>query len=67
MRCVITLFLSIFLVGCTGMSSNFQCNVPSGGLCASMSQVNHLVDVDQLPGLAKNNAVTYIRIEEGRD
>jgi hypothetical protein len=63
--CFIAL-LSVGLVGCTGMSSNFQCNVPSGGLCASMSQVNRLVDEDQLPGLIPTQAVTYVRIEEGK-
>lgn len=67
MRCIVTVLLSVLLAGCTGMSSEFQCNVPSGGLCASMSQVNHLVDADQLPGLAHNKSVTYIRIEEGRE
>ncbi|EKD45288.1 MAG: conjugative transfer: assembly [uncultured bacterium] len=41
------IFLSIFvpfLSGCAGMGSKFDCNVSSGGRCASMNQINKMAD-----------------------
>jgi hypothetical protein len=67
MKVLFMTILSIGLVGCTGMSSNFQCNVPSGGMCASMSQVNQLVDEEALPGLVHTHTITYVRMNAGNN
>ena len=41
------IFLStILLSGCVGMGSSFDCNVKSGGRCASMDKINNLADAD---------------------
>ena len=34
----------IFLVGCAGMSGEFDCNVSSGGKCLPTDQVNKMAD-----------------------
>jgi conjugal transfer pilus assembly protein TraV len=37
-------FFITFLSGCAGMGSKFDCNVSSGGKCASMNHINKMVD-----------------------
>jgi len=36
--------LSIFLSGCIGMGSKFDCNVDSGGRCAPMHHINQMAN-----------------------
>ena len=38
------LILCIFLSGCAGMRSKFDCNVASGGKCASMHNINRMAN-----------------------
>ena len=38
----------LFLSGCASLNSNFDCAAKPGGVCASLSQVNHMVDTGQL-------------------
>ncbi len=40
----IVLALTIFLSGCMGMGSKFDCNVDSGGRCAPMHHINQMAN-----------------------
>lgn len=44
MRLIITLIVSMCLVGCAGMGSDFDCNADSGGKCLPMDQINKMAD-----------------------
>jgi conjugal transfer pilus assembly protein TraV len=46
----------LFLSGCASLNSNFDCAAKPGGVCASLSQVNNMVDTGQL-GRGKSKKV----------
>jgi hypothetical protein len=55
------LFLVIFLSGCVGMRSKFDCNVGSGGKCAPMHYINKMAGqgvFNEDYGVSKENALT---------
>ena len=56
-------FLVVFLSGCVGMSSKFDCNVGSGGKCAPMHHINKMAGqgvFNDNSGINKENALTRI-------
>ena len=55
------LFLVIFLSGCVGMSSKFDCNIGSGGKCLPMHHINKMAVqgvFNENYGVSKENALT---------
>src|SRR3989304_3774247 len=43
-RLLVISMLSIFLSGCMGMGSKFDCNVDSGGKCVPMHHINQMAN-----------------------
>jgi hypothetical protein len=43
-KTIVVLGATIFLGGCIGMNSKFDCNVSSGGKCAPMSSIHKMAD-----------------------
>ena len=66
-------FCAVFLSGCAGMNSSFDCDVGSGGKCAPMHHINKMANYGAFNensfGAAKENAVARaenkIKIKNG--
>ena len=66
-RLLVISILSVFLSGCIGMGSKFDCNVDSGGKCAPMHHINQMANYGVFNEKPKVNNQNPILAENRKD
>jgi len=62
LKCMLSILVMTSLMnltGCAGMNSQFDCNVGSDGMCASMDQINQIADAGALNGDGSETQPVY--------